>query len=77
MPKPLPPVISEDEVGYATYERIRSESRRGPEASPYTPSTAQGWVLRRTWSGEEYFVPGTERDEWVTSQYNPLDALKE
>ena len=27
--------------------------------------------------GEEYFVPGTARNEYVRHQYNPLDALKE
>jgi hypothetical protein len=83
MSKPLPPAISEAELGYATYERLRAESRRGStqEASPYTPSTAQGWVLRRGWTGEEYFVPGKPPiellgDGKVEREYDPLRGFK-
>ena len=45
----------------------RRRQDRGPEPRD------QYWTLRRSWTGEEYFVPGTERN--VTHQYNPLDAL--
>jgi hypothetical protein len=37
----------------------------------------QYWTLRRGWTGEAYFVRGSETNEWVQSQYNPLDALKD
>jgi hypothetical protein len=45
--------------------------RQDPGPEPRYPH----WTLRRSWTGEEYFVPGTERNEYVTHQYNPLDAL--
>jgi hypothetical protein len=89
MPKPLPPVISEDEVGTTEYLRLREETlrrysrphdpyRRRPDPGPEPRD--QYWTLRRGWTGQEYFVPGAKGglgDEWVRRQYNPLDALKE
>jgi hypothetical protein len=44
--------------------------RQDPGPSP----ADQHWTVRRSWSGEEYFVPGTERNEYVIHQYNPLEA---
>lgn len=61
-------------------ERVRSEARAEAQqhrrrADPGPEPRDQYWTLGRSWSGEEYFVPGTERNEYVTHQYNPLDAL--
>jgi hypothetical protein len=66
---------TEDEVAAfeARYGRPWPRRRQDPGPSPRD----QYWTLRRGWTGEEYFVPSTERNEWVSSQYNPLDALKD
>lgn len=80
MSKPLPSVISEDELGYSTYERLRAESRRGATQgpSPYGPSTAQGWHKQRCWNGETRYVPRSgPSDDWVRHVYDPTDALKD
>ena len=79
-------MISEDEIGTSEYLRLREETlhrlrrphdpyrrRQDPGPSP----TDQHWTLRRSWTGEEYFVEGTERNEYVTHQYNPTDALRD
>ena len=85
MPKPLPSVISEDEVGHATYERLREETlqrftrrddpyRRRQDPGP-TPAD-QVWHERRLWNGETRYVPGSgPSNDWVRHTYNPLDAL--
>jgi hypothetical protein len=54
----------------------RSQSQQGrrrqdPGPEPYD----QFWTLRKSWTGEEYFTPGTERNEFVRHQYDPLRAL--
>lgn len=75
----LPSVISEAAVGTETYLRLRSESRRGSaEASPYTPSTAQGWIESRYWNGETRYVPQSgPSNDWISHVYDPMDALND
>jgi hypothetical protein len=79
MPKPLPSVIREDEIGHVAYERVRSESlrkHRDYEPSEFGRPQDRFWVLRRSWTGETYYVEGVE-NEYVRHAYNPLDALKD
>jgi hypothetical protein len=86
MPKPqLPEVISEDEVGFAEYERIRTETlrrfaprhdphRRRQDPGPSPPD--QHWHEAQLWDGSTRYVPGSgPSNDWVRHIYNPLDAL--
>jgi hypothetical protein len=54
--------------------RAEAQATRRPQDPGPSPRD-QYWTLRRSWTGEEYFVEGTERNEYVIHQYNPLDAL--
>jgi hypothetical protein len=78
-------VISEDEIGTTAYLRLREETlrrytrphdpyRRRQDPGP-SPRDEYWRTLRRSWTGEEYFVPGRADEGWVTSQYDPLAAL--
>jgi hypothetical protein len=85
MSKPLPPVISEDQIGTSEYLRLREETLRRytREDDPYrrrqdpgpTPAD-QVWHEARLWNGETRYVPRSgPSNDWVRHQYNPLDAL--
>jgi hypothetical protein len=58
-------------------ERLAEAQAKRRRQDPGPSPSDQYWTLCRAWTGEEYFVEGTERNEYVTSQYNPTDALKD
>jgi hypothetical protein len=73
-PMTVAQMIAHNEHALAARRAEAQATRRRQDPGP-SPRD-QWWTLRRGWTGQEYFVPGTERNEWVTSQYDPLDALK-
>jgi hypothetical protein len=64
-------MIAHNERALAARRAEAQATRRRQDLGP--EDRDEYWSLRRSWTGEEYFVPGTERN--VTHQYNPLDAL--
>ena len=85
MPRPLPPVISEDEIGTSEYLRLREETLRRftRRDDPYRRRQDPGpeprdqvWQERRLWNGETRYVAGSG-PSWVRHTYDPLDALKD
>jgi hypothetical protein len=89
MPKPLPPVISEDEIGTTEYLRLREETLRrySRPHDPYRRRQDPGpeprysrLIAQRGWDGVERYAPDSGRvtpgAELVTSDYAPLANLK-
>jgi hypothetical protein len=81
MSKPLPPAISEAELGTETYLRIRSEScGQGTPDNPYAPRQSSWelgpyWTPQQQWDGRTRFIRGTPRTN--LGDYNPFAALKD
>jgi hypothetical protein len=79
--------ISEDEIGTAEYERIRSESMGRPRsggsagslpALPYGSAPDQRWIERRGWDGITRYVPDDGRSNpYVQHVYDVFDVLRE
>jgi hypothetical protein len=78
MPRPLPSLIREAEVGTTEYLRLRRESHGpGQPDDPYVPRDSDPrWHEARLWNGERRYVPHSGlSNDWVRHAYNPLDAL--